>query len=82
LRLNAIKDSGRDYWVAEYLGLSSEVLAAIYGGIVGGVLGITAALLGAVVQNRLKRVGKGRASIVSIGSVRTPAHPGSIIDGL
>jgi len=59
--------------VAEYLGLSSEALAAIYGGIVGGVFGIIGALLGAVVQNRLKRVGKVRGQIVRMG------HGGSVV---
>lgn len=48
--------------------LSGDVLAAIYGGVVGGVLGITGALLGAVVQRRLQKVGKVRATIVSTGT--------------
>ncbi len=52
--------------------LSSEALAAVYGGVVGGVLGITGALMGAVVQNRLKRVGKVRGQIVSMGSGGSP----------
>jgi hypothetical protein len=47
--------------------LSPEALAAIYGGIVGGALGIGGALLATLVQKWLQRVGKIRGVLISHG---------------
>jgi hypothetical protein len=48
-------------------GLSGEALAAIYGGVVGGILGITGAMLATFVQSWLRRLGKIRGVLISHG---------------
>jgi hypothetical protein len=58
-------------------GLSSETLAAIYGGVVGGVLGITGAVLATFVQNWLQRLGKIRGVIISHGQGTDVNQPGN-----
>jgi hypothetical protein len=54
--------------VSAQSGLTSDALAAVYGGIVGGTLGITGALLATFVQRWLQRRGKIRGVIISHGS--------------
>ena len=57
-------------------GLTNDALAAIYGGVVGGILGITGALLATFIQRWLQRMGRIRGVIISHSRASLAGQPG------